>query len=479
MRIIFTCILMSLSLPVEVTAAVIINEIAWMGSAASANHEWIELYNTGTNDMVLDGWNLLDGASLKIPLSGTVAALSYAVLERTSENSAPGAAFLLYTGALVNTGATLTLYDGSGAIMDRTAGGEGWSQIGGDNISKETAQYTTRGWVTGTPTPGQVNQTGSEISPEPPPQNETSSTTSTASAGSGNTLRPRSANDTVRLVALDTVLTLKPDLQSIAYVNQTISMKIMATGVGDTIKNSLEYTWNFGDTYVDTGKEVTHRYEYPGTYVITIRGAYARHDTTVRQEITVLPVTFSITRNEVGDVQLHNDAPYDVDLSGYTVVGEESVTFPLNSIMVPRGTVTIASSRLEPNVGASLLHVYDEYNKLVTTSESSEKENKPVVQTSLSLKPTPSNPVAVATLPAVDPLEATEFTFATTVSTNPETRIIAGLTLSHGDQIESQLDEILPAGVQPNKGQTWPYTALLGLFIVILGVIFSYPKRPL
>ena len=37
---------------------VVINEIAWMGSAASASDEWIELKNTTNESINLSGWTL-------------------------------------------------------------------------------------------------------------------------------------------------------------------------------------------------------------------------------------------------------------------------------------------------------------------------------------------------------------------------------------------------------------------------------------
>ena len=98
--------------------------------------------------------------NLSINLTGVISPGAFAVLERTSDDSAPGSAFLIYTGALVNTGATLTLRDASGVIVDQVAGGENWQDIGGDNVTKETAQYTTAGWVTDVPTPGSANRSG-------------------------------------------------------------------------------------------------------------------------------------------------------------------------------------------------------------------------------------------------------------------------------------------------------------------------------
>ena len=41
--------------------AVVINEVAWAGTSASASDEWLELYNSGAADIDLTGWTLSDG----------------------------------------------------------------------------------------------------------------------------------------------------------------------------------------------------------------------------------------------------------------------------------------------------------------------------------------------------------------------------------------------------------------------------------
>lgn len=39
--------------------SVVINEVAWGGTAANFSHEWIELYNTTAETISLNGWQLL------------------------------------------------------------------------------------------------------------------------------------------------------------------------------------------------------------------------------------------------------------------------------------------------------------------------------------------------------------------------------------------------------------------------------------
>ena len=354
--------LIILFLPISSQASVIINEVAWMGDLTSANHEWIELYNSGTGSVSVDNWTLGDGANLLVTLTGSIPASSHAVLERTSEESSPATAFFIYTGALVNTGATLTLKNADGLIMDQVVGGENWLEVGGDNTSKDTAQYTSKGWVTDVPTPGNQNKSGrveTDIK-----QNSISD--NNARQGHSNVIMPNDKIRSVSLVTPNTVLKLEIETQDVAYVNQTVPFSVSGKGVGETIISSLIYTWNFGDTYSSQGKKVEHTFSYPGTYVVTVNAKYGRHDETIRKEITILPVNFSLTENDNGDIQIHNDSPYDVDISGFVIRGDKEVVLPPKSIILPKATITIAKTRLGSK--SNLVVIYDNKGNSLTSN---------------------------------------------------------------------------------------------------------------
>ncbi len=355
----------------SVTAAVSINEVAWMGSAASANHEWIELYNNDNSSVSVDGWVLQDGMNFSITLTGSIEAGSYAVLERTSDASAAGTAFLIYTGALVNTGATLTLLTAAGAVVDQVSGGEDWKNIGGDNITKETAQYQSSGWVTDTPTPGQVNGNG-RIEEAPAPEVESdnttaTTTTTTTTSNKSSSSRSNKSSDSIRLKNPEIKLNVLPDVQSVAYVHQAIPFNVKTGGVDDELEKLVRYEWNFGDSYVGEGKNPFHTYTYPGTYVVTVRAEYKKNVQVGRHEITILPVKFSVTRTSAGTVQVNNDAKYDVDISGYTLRGTKDITFPPRTIMASLSTITIAASRVS-NGGQEMIGLYNTKNQLVGAS---------------------------------------------------------------------------------------------------------------
>ncbi|MBI5457064.1 lamin tail domain-containing protein, partial [Candidatus Kaiserbacteria bacterium] len=65
------------------TSPVVINEVAWGGTNASATDEWVELYNKTASAVNLSGFTLYaaDGAPY-IPLSGSIPAGGYYLIER-------------------------------------------------------------------------------------------------------------------------------------------------------------------------------------------------------------------------------------------------------------------------------------------------------------------------------------------------------------------------------------------------------------
>lgn len=108
--------------------AILINEVAWAGTAASANDEWIELHNPGPAPILLDGWRVTDGGDVDVRLKGTLPAFSFYLLERTDDSTILDLpADQIYTGALSNSGEVLELLDPSGAVIDSAnADGGGW-----------------------------------------------------------------------------------------------------------------------------------------------------------------------------------------------------------------------------------------------------------------------------------------------------------------------------------------------------------------
>jgi len=117
---------------------VIINEVAWAGTAASPNDEWIELANTSDQAVDLTGWTLLvDGRVIHLgEVAGSTAEVrrstiepgGYLLLERTDDTTVSDIeADIIYTGALSNGGEDLLLIDAEGVTADEILAAEsGW-----------------------------------------------------------------------------------------------------------------------------------------------------------------------------------------------------------------------------------------------------------------------------------------------------------------------------------------------------------------
>ena len=137
-----------------VAGSVIFNEIAWMGTIASAADEWIELYNVSEEEVSLSGWEILytpvDGEARSILFEEDVniGSSDYFLLERSDDETVSDVpADHIYTGALNNDGGILELFDGVGNLIDKVEFLDGWS--GGDNDNKLSMERDADdSWIT-------------------------------------------------------------------------------------------------------------------------------------------------------------------------------------------------------------------------------------------------------------------------------------------------------------------------------------------
>ncbi|MCR4286317.1 MAG: lamin tail domain-containing protein [Candidatus Kaiserbacteria bacterium] len=335
--------------PVISHASVLISEVAWMGTDEDANNEWIELYNLSGTEADLTGWILTDGDSLSVTLAGTITPHGVAVLERTDDDTIPGTALMTYTGALSNTGGTLTLRNAEGGISDQAVGGDSWSGIGGSNtVPKKTAQRTRTGaWVTGAPTPyadnvqEDVPVVEDETTDEVVTETETTVTRSSNSGGGSSSKKKSEQKESNK-----PELTLSVRAPKIVYVNQEVQFEVTPSGIGETLMKSLVYAWNFGDTYTAGTRKTSHTFAYPGEYVVVVDAVFAKQQALARHEVTVLPVLLELGRTPQGDVQLRNTAKHEVDLGGFVVHGSKSFTFPKYTFIKAGGVLIVPKDRV-------------------------------------------------------------------------------------------------------------------------------------
>ncbi len=119
---------------------VVINEVAWAGTAENSNDEWIELYNNSNSEIDLSGWYIEDdGSTTYLIESGTIAPHGYFLIEDAEDAVSNITADAVLGLSLANSGDSLVLKDADGNVIDSVnAGGGAW--YAGDSTSKATME---------------------------------------------------------------------------------------------------------------------------------------------------------------------------------------------------------------------------------------------------------------------------------------------------------------------------------------------------
>ncbi len=352
---IFICLIVLLGLSVErvAWANVVINEVAWMGTANSANAEWIELYNNGSDAAILDGWSLraTDG-SPSIVLSGQVSAGGYFLLERTSDETVPGVtAGQVYSGSLGNTGEHLELKNNLDEIQDDVDTIDGWPA--GDNTTKQTMNRKGSLWITADPTPGATNKEGAILLPQ----------SSSATSSTGGVLNLKEETDSADVIEIKpdpkySTKILVPDF-STAGTEVPLSVEVRQ----DSKRNMVDgrFDWYLGD---GSGKSYlrntpfNHVFYYAGEYTVVMEyysNIWKKEpDSIHKKKIIVVPANISITHiTDDGGVIFSNTASKEIDLAQWKLSnGSHHYVFPKYTIVPKEGTLSISSNTL----GFKILH---------------------------------------------------------------------------------------------------------------------------
>ena len=355
--------------------AVVISEVAWMGTAASANHEWLELYNPSETAVDLTGWHLVaaDG-SPNIVLSGTIAGQSVYLLERTAEttiNTVP--AQLIYTGALGNSGESLILSDAGGNVVDQV---DTW--YAGTNTPKASmvrADTNVQGnrasaWVTSTTGMGAQDAAGNEIlgspgvfipvpagsdneGPSPDDAQTQEPAEDSGTSGGGGT---SGAVEIMVAVPNSKVPSALDQISLPVASDLTLTPKV--TGL-------VVLRWSMGDgtSRADT-QTFTYQYHYPGKYFVVLSGEGGDEAVSDQLEVFVYAGGVGISEfmpNPAGAdagqewLEISNRGAYLIDLGGYKLeVGAttpKSYTLPSPTFLPAGGYLVIPLSQTNQTLG--------------------------------------------------------------------------------------------------------------------------------
>ena len=333
----------------EAQAAVVINEVAWMGTDESSSCEWIEMQNDGGESVSLSGWTFTIANSGSTPkvvtLGGVLGAGEYSVLMRSAESCVStftgraGYSFTSFGSGISNSASVLTLSDGNGYDDEIDASG-GWGEVGGKNETGElrmTAQKSGSSWITALPTPMAENatidaDTPATTTPEVSP--DTGTSTPAVTIGGSAPLEGPLENSPVRVLHLD--------IGSNRVVHAHVATPFRAVAYTENGRKNTDATisWNFGDGTKEEREEVWHTFNEPGTYLVTVRARDEEADSIRTITVVATEPELSVETSERGIV-LRNGSDRIADVSGWQLVSGETVfMLPEDTALLPRAAVT-------------------------------------------------------------------------------------------------------------------------------------------
>ena len=372
--------------PLTLHAQVDISEVAWMGTTASANDEWIELQNVSGESVDLTGWTLMssDGTPT-IGLSGAISAGEFFLLERTNDDTVAGiAADIIYTGALSNTSENLVLKNGSGVEVTNVSADPDWPA--GNNDTKETMQWNGSAWITGTATPKAQN-----VSSGSTPGNEDTSNDEGGGGASGTTsFSVHTIPVPVTNVEEISNIYISAGPDRLTTTGSRVFFEGFAFDDNDTRKVGGIFSWTFGDGGIASGEEVTHTYTYPGTYVVALNVSYGADEAVSRAKVKVidplLGVSFGNDKKGTPYVQVTNNSEYEINLSQWVLKSDAPSTFifPKDTIIEAGGTVIFPSTitKIAPQKAVYIFDPSDDERARggFETGETKDKESKELLE---------------------------------------------------------------------------------------------------
>jgi Lamin Tail Domain/PKD domain len=269
---------------------IIINEI--LANPLPSEEEFIELFNTGKEDVTLDDWSLHDASKTG----------KYVFPKDTILNSH---AFLIipksiFRFALNNSNESLTLKDTEGRTVQTATYKK--------SILGVSLNHSSSGLRGGTPTPGQEN-----------------------------------------------ILNSLPTTRERVPKEGFVDIKTLFNARGkDTEDTKLKYTWDFGDGHKSYLEKTSHAYEKTGTYTVTLATKDSQDETIETFRIKIKNYTPPKLRivaflpnpdgTDTGNewVEIQNKSKHDVDLQGFSLASgtkkKKLVNHPIKeSLVIPRG----------------------------------------------------------------------------------------------------------------------------------------------
>jgi hypothetical protein len=245
--------------------------------------------------------------------------------------------------------------------VTRNTLGIGW-ESSGDSISKDTMQKSGSAWITGVPTPGVANVTGSSSGSGTGNGSGNTSGSGTTSSGATTTTSSVTKPKTEQEYWQEYVKQLDPDPKYSARmivpdtVVEHVPVKFSAVVKKFDLITVLEgkYEWSMGDgqSYVfRQNTPITYTYQQPGEYVVMMKyysNVFKEEPDSLHQKtIVVIPASVqTVVDVPTGAITLTNTSTGDIDLYQWKLQSftGDYFTFVTSTILRKNASITIPAS---------------------------------------------------------------------------------------------------------------------------------------
>ena len=329
-----------------------ITEVMYDPQGANTSHQWVEVYNNGSESIDLSSWFLADYdtswhfRSISSDSTTILGSNSFAIIAKTSNLTDFKSKNPSLNGQLFKANITLGAESGKiGLSSDKK------NIIGGISYSSpmdngNSLQKIDGIWKEAVPTPG-ISNTDSGVNST---ENTSGSTNDTTTS---NTSISSSSNTSKTSIAQTGEVKITTKIISPSIVSAEIPFYVSSlttTSKKETLISG-RYVWNFGDgTSLETKsqQEIEHTYNYPGEYVLNLSyfNNYFEKIPVFTNRITIKVILADIVISSVGNgldsfIEFENKSKYEIDISGFTIKGNS------RDFIIPSGTIILPNHKLK------------------------------------------------------------------------------------------------------------------------------------
>lgn len=331
--------------PYGVFAQVVISEIMYDISGTDTDREWVEVFNAGASPVHFTDWKLFEANTNHGITSAqggeNLVAGAHAVI---ADNPAkflqdwPSYSGILFdsTFSLGNSGETLAIHMPPPDLVetDSVPYQGAWGAAGNGNSLQRTS-VSGPTFVESSPTPGAGSLSSSGGGGSSSTSSDTGATTSTSqSAGAGN-----STGDSAIMPPPPKVFADGGSDRTV-IVGADTEFKARAYDEKKNVIDFSRFHWNFGDGSTSDASSVSHRFDYPGRYIVILDIPEEKDSVPDQIIVTAERAEFVLSFLPDGGVAIENHTGRTLDLSRW-ILRSLGRTF-----VIPERTFILANSPL-------------------------------------------------------------------------------------------------------------------------------------